>query len=483
MRPLLKRQAHEGVSDWIRTYTDTLHALSGLHKDTPVAKQATRVLKSLAREARASRRGKIWLPEPDSNGFFPVIGKIAYPDVSTAIRRGARSETKERAWARIRTAEKPYVPPMRATRRETKMRPVSTKKTLHSQLKALGFINEKNQWLIDPRSHTPEASLARSLMVAFPVAKGRYPEWLGRKVPGNLFRRERGSVLRWDEISPEDVQIGGGFTPMKFAKVIPYARFGPLKIAVPKMLTEVGLGHSLPHARKATGLTLRSLHQAAGVKKLRLIRPHAINRLRSKWAAKGIPLTSFTSLENKLKMAPGLTEPQIVARAAKRMRRGEVPRKIVKRAVRAQKLLMRPETQREMMQAVRRQVSPDELRDLGYSFTREHVLRYARAMQPAEKACFYAGFVREIKEAGLPALSRGALLGLLSTIQQELGLLPAITVDNIPVHRKSFKREFERFGDAELRSLARGLASEQSRGAKKALEDIHRELALRKGRI
>jgi hypothetical protein len=80
------------------------------------------------------------------------------------------------------------------------------------------------------------------------------------------------------------------------------------------------------------------------------------------------------------------------------------------------------------------------------------------ALKSKEKACFYAGFFEQIKEAGLPALSRGALMGLLDAVHQELGILPAITVDNIPIHRKSFDSKFERLGNMELRARARRLA-------------------------
>jgi hypothetical protein len=221
------------------------------------------------------------------------------------------------------------------------------------------MIDENGKWLINPRGHTAEAAMARELMVAMPAAEGRYPEFLGRKVPGTLFRRERGSVLRWDEIAGDPgFHIGGGFSPMKFARVTSYAR-----------------------TRK------RTPHETVNV-----IMPE--------------PGFGSQAASSVIGGAAGASAALLVDRLVKALGR--------------------------------------------------HVRKYA--LKSKEKACFYAGFFEQIKEAGLPALSRGALMGLLDAVHQELGILPAITVDNIPIHRKSFDSKFERLGNMELRARARRLA-------------------------
>jgi len=518
---LKQRQAHEGVSDWIRIYTESLHALSGRHKDAPIAKQARRVLDDLAREALSLGRGNVWLPEPGAEGYYPTIGEIAYPDLRTALRKGARSQIKEAAWARARKTESPYTPPPQSTQNIPEhglgARSFGEKKTLRSQLTALGMIDENGKWLIDPRGHTSEAAMARELMVAMPVAEGRYPEFLGRRVPGTLFRRERGSVLRWDEISPEDVQIGGGFSPMKFARVTSYAKFAPIREALPAWISESGGSHLSPRALKGLSQVTRGTMGLLGVKEMRTPRAGSYRRLRLKWARQGISPTEQQIREKLLTVAPNYTGLDLEMKAQKprflkkimRASTGEgSPREqalggLLNRGVEnvnagykqlqqqllqrrrgagpaqyrigagMQYALVRKKTSHETVNVVMPQSSLGSqaassviggaagasaalLVDRIVKAIGKRVKRFA--LKPKEKVCFYAGFFEQLKEAGLPALSRGALMGLLDAVHQELGILPAITVDNIPIHRKSFDSRFERLGNMELRAKARRLA-------------------------
>lgn len=336
-RATLSRAAHLGTADWIRNYTQTLGLLANKLKNSREAKQALRLLHELAREAKQAGRGDIWIPDPDRAGRYPNIAEIAFPVLSRALRKNAKASTKARAWATVRASERPAYGSTAAIPLEELRHPrvapygitaqkPSPKKTLIAQIKALGLEG------VNPRGASEASSLLRNLMVAFPVAQGRTPEFLGQKVPGEMGKALRrtatvkiggrmvtvpigSSVIKWDEISPGDVKIGQGFTPMKFEHY-------KIEMAFEKLLRE-------------------------GKKK--------------KYSAKS---------------------------------------------------------------------------------AYETALRY--------------GLFEKIREEGIPAVLRGALIGLLGGVQQDVGYFPATTVDNIPIQRVS-GRGFEHASDTTLQRGTRTL--------------------------
>jgi len=462
-----------------------------LHKDAPVAKQSRNLLVELDREARSLGRGSIWIPEPGVDDHYPVIGDIPYADIRQGLRKGARSGTKMKAWERVSGAASTYAPPPQSTAnvptRGMGMRPTTSKQTLRAQLEAIGAIDEKGKWLINPRGNSPEASMVRSLMVAFPVAEGRYPEFLGRKVPGTLFRRERGSVLRWDEISPEDVQIGGGFSPMKFARVTRYARFAPLKEAAMTQAIQA-LPTAAPGLRRQVAEGIAKGARIAGLKKLRTPRAGSQARLNAKWVRKGYSPKEMVARTKRIMAAPNVTTGEMNARIAalvpeygaflKSMgyvRRGQQPIVVHVHSEKEQPLVQAGTAVASGAAGAGATLLLDRLLGL---LKRKKPRRYT--LRTDERACLYAGFAEKLREEGIPAISRGALMGLIGAVQQELGLLPAITVDNIPVHRRSVEGKFARLGDSELRALAARIAvAPRNEGTKKALRDVQAELALR----
>ncbi len=308
----------EGTGGWIQNYMDGLKALGSLKKGTPEAKKALKFLDHLSKEAKTLGRGGVWIPSPSINGYYPKVSDSIRTNIKTAIRKSARPKTRARAWKLIEKAAQEYYPPVKIATNimNRRVTPGGSLKQMLGELDIRGM-----------EGSSTEKSLLRGLIAGVPVAKGRYPQFLGKKVPGEIGRRTRGSVLKWGEFDKGDVDIGKGFNMMKF------------------------------------------------------------------------------SILNVL--------------------------------------------------AMREEFTPDE------------------------RLSYDAGLYYAFEDTKATA-KRGAILGLLGALYQELGIMPPATVDNIPLRRRSFGKGFERMGDADLRAMIRRLkGSPEGSGGAKASFDAEKELAQR----
>jgi hypothetical protein len=180
------------TQNWTHNYTTALKFLAGKHKDSPEAKTQIKWLKQLSHDLYVAGRGEPFIPTPDEDGVYPVV-EPNYTSVQSAIRQNTAPATRAKVWQTVADTVTPYEPPVQSNRSTGLGRFHSTKLT--------------------GRQHD---KLVENLVISTPHEKGAEPEWLGKRVPGQT--RSRASLVRWDEIDPDEVKIGDGFTPMKFAQ-------------------------------------------------------------------------------------------------------------------------------------------------------------------------------------------------------------------------------------------------------------------------
>lgn len=179
----MRKLSYSLAEDWKPVYVAALQTLSGRKKDDPEAKRARRILRDLSDELRRARGGPAWIPEPDSyTGRYPKIGEIPYRALASATRKNTEKPKRQAAWERVKENVKPM-----------KMQ------------------NTGPSWGEERKAAAAAAS-------AFPQHKGRASWYLGRKVPGEMFRKSSsGSVVDLKEVSPEEWS-SRGFSPLKFSK-------------------------------------------------------------------------------------------------------------------------------------------------------------------------------------------------------------------------------------------------------------------------
>ena len=140
-------------------------------------------LRKIGAEIFSKGRGEIFLPEPDSLGYFPAYLNIPYEAVKKAIRANTSQAERDRAWEVVKASAQKMVP---------------------------GF--RKGDLTQEQKDH-----LLQALAIASPLERGRRPRFLGEKVPGQLtsFPGPTRSIIPIGSLSPEEWQRG--FTMRKFA--------------------------------------------------------------------------------------------------------------------------------------------------------------------------------------------------------------------------------------------------------------------------
>lgn len=313
---------HQGFAS---SYIKTVKTLSRKHKldDADEVKRSLRVLESLSTESLVAGRGEVWIPEPDEKGFYPIIEKVPYPMVKRAIRKNTSEGLRRRAWGAVERSTEQF-------------RPLFSRRP--------GTLTEAQR-----------RSLLSHAVVSLPLAKGRYPALLGKRVPGELSMVESGSrsVIPIKSMAPED--WARGFTPRKF-----------------------NLGEEITRRMKVK------------LKDPVVPNPNAASAARN--------------LKDLVKMKP-----------------------------------------------LKVTLEPDNVNSQDYE-----LLCYENGFRARLKRG-WRRMKRHLLGETLPVAARGATMGTLGLIQQEVGLLVPTTVDMVPITRVGLKKDYLPFTNLQLTQMARGL--------------------------
>jgi len=463
---------------WPARYIAACKAVSGLDtKSYPKeAKRWKNYFKVLQNEIRRAKRGSIYIPKPDSRGFYPLMHNVPFELLSSAIRKNTGIKRRSLSWQKIANTAKPFpVPSSPPLKKPGEM----TAEQKHSFLSAAA--------------------------VALPVSKGRYPHYLGKLVPGELPRS--GAVVPLSQISPEEWEKGG-FTMRKFSLVTGL-----------KSATKWVKRNPAPTAILAHGL-LGTIVKVANESNIDIKDQHfldAINNL-TKEMQKTRKATSKDTIVKKY------AAPVIVPLAAKLLKAAALRATLLKRFVKkgaakgikaggtAAKIYP---TKHKVLTTIAAKGAGGALGGLGGAgrWTRKYPgtavgaaglagvslrkkrTRYSR--QEEIEAYWLNDFLGSVRNLWNKVIMsepaqvavRHATLGALQPIQQEIGL-PPTTVDNIPLLRNSFKKELSPLSNLQIGGIIKQLENKAAeadvssaikRGLDKQIGTLATEVLMRRG--
>jgi len=424
-----------GLSGWLDMYIRTLHLLSGKLESDPEAQKAVRFLEHLAAAAWAHDRGDVYIPTP-LEGRYPITTKITREMVKTAVRPNARPETRERAWERIRNAVE--------YRRYARQRADLFKQKIPPGLASA-------EEVIEALKLEPGDPLYEAVMISFPRYPGdlRTPP-LGKVVPRQ--GRSRATVASVRELG-EDWERG--FTPMKFAarKTIRFPTFSVSLPTLRKMRKSVPKGSFREKMLRAAIWTKEHPYQVTAAKLGALLSSGIGGWFLGK--ARGKELASRGEEPTNRDWALGAVVPLYDAGMYWQLIKAK-KKKQEQHALQEEILAYQAGIEEGFREKIRRKIYPARV-----------LLRKA---------------YRALRREALPAAVRAALIGALSQLHMETGLLPGVTIDEIPL-RKTLPHEARpELSESALERLKANLQSRlettRNKNERRELKDRIREIEI-----
>jgi hypothetical protein len=489
----------EIVSGWITSYLDTLRELSGKEAKDPAAIKAVAFLKKLAEEAYIKGRGDVWIPEP-TLGRYPGLRDIPFSEVKTAIRKGANKATRERAWeaAKQRLVPVNRLQPQESSEEAKLQRILETKipGEFHTSLE-----------LIEALGLDPGDPLYQSILYTFPPA-------IGKKSPMQLERegeldlsRPSGSVFPVSLVYP-DLGVGEGLTMRRFALVkekepvigypfVSEAQRKWMHINKPRMAEEweqhTPKGKKLPkHVKKQYAVLYQEV--AAAPKSPPKSPPgiYACPECQSAVVAWHTETDEYKTKCPKCgaqmeRVAAYALAPITAARnLSRRWQRLSWPMRAAIKAGAGSAALSGAFYLGKSAATKGKRLTDQQLLILehvmpgfGLGYTKGKEGRRGKMQSHEESLAYQDGFLANLgekarmgvfhikralgglaelaKEELVPAARRGLMLGALSSVHQETGLLPGVTVDGVPLRRVGLDRKLEDIPGWKIERVARAL--------------------------
>lgn len=270
-----------------------------------------------------------------------------------------------------------------------------------------------------------------AIAVAVPIAKGREPHFLGNKVPGELDLGPTGTrtIVGGTQMSTSD--WGRGFTPMKFGALNALKRNARRLSVNSRILWRKGKNNKLAVlGAGAVGSVVASpLYETPGY----------VAGFKRGQSGKGLSLSERTSR----RFVPGYMDAYGEGKESKKGHKKEAR----------------------------------------YQMKKNEAYYYKLGFTQGIKDHMHT-LMAKLRGDAVPTLIRGAFVGGLGKLHQEIGL-PPTTVDGIPVNRRSFGKPFEPYTTSQLRAAKDQIANdltgneEKDKAVQKTIGKIDEEIRLR----
>lgn len=533
-----KKLPPEFASDYIKA----LRVLSRKHRDDDADEvtRAHRLLKVMSREALVTKRGELWIPSPDRRtGYYPIIEKVPYTAVRTMLRKNTSEKTRDRARGVVAASAEPFVPLF--SRRPGTLNEAQRRSFLAHIMVALPWQKGRHPAFLGKRVPGELSAAETGTRSVIPIHRLAPEDWekgfTMRKFALDDTTSKRRKWLRTLAIAGGAVgglHLAGRATKLgrftrrvqKLAKVprkgsIPIpppirggaaanirSRFVPILLP-PGISPKVGISmrravaHEVAHGTKLGGMDkrerLRVMLRALGLalqgktaasdtlsatlapKSLQQIVHGPFFKSQRRQLEKQMKRTGLWKEMGKAGYNLSEDLAKTLEKRATRKPRVTCPtphppqtnaKETLKRATEL-KVALEPEQSNYVLSVVDRMCYEDGFRT-----------RMAELKQQAKRKAKRAW--RWIRGEALPAVVRGATLGVAELAETELGMGPT-TIDLQPVRRISLKPQYQPYPSSQLRSVVASLQErlvQESdpvlrKGLEKSVSELATELAVR----